>query len=396
MRGGTFPSFFDCRDDAFPARTSRFVVRARRRKGKRRNVLGAKSLQVALRLAPEADHRCVRQHYELSSQVMSGAMWVGCTPDLILDRVEPSLREPRMSQLFVEAQFRVQPGQEPTNIPVEKVGAVPVAVMDVAKTVLEHTRGGVVGVVRLVVVRVPRLGEHHDDLDVGELSGRPEEAARDMALLRVPDGLAAGTKVCARLVSLDERVEELSIGAVLGHGVRGRSETHSVNRQSQYDFRTECISGDMSPRDREAALSRFSADEIDMVTSVDLLNEGLDVPDVDLVVFMRATHSRRIFVQQLGRGLRVAPGKRKVVVLDFVSDLKRIREVVELDQVVRGAHVESLELGPNLIDFADVKAGDFMREWVMDQASLRARMGSVRLQLPPFEFPSTSPYGNVQ
>ena len=164
----------------------------------------------------------------------------------------------------------------------------------------------------------------------------------------------------------------------------------------QYDFRSECVSGDMSARDREVVLSRFSAGEVDFVTSVDLLNEGVDVPDVDLVVFMRATHSRRIFVQQLGRGLRVAPGKSKVVVLDFVSDLKRVREVVELDRAVRGAHVESLGLGPNLIDFADVTAGDFMREWVMDQASLKSRVGSVDLELPPFEFPDTSPYGNVQ
>ena len=164
----------------------------------------------------------------------------------------------------------------------------------------------------------------------------------------------------------------------------------------QYDFRSEWVSGDMSAREREAALSRFSAGEVELLTSVDLLNEGVDVPDVDLVVFMRATHSRRIFVQQLGRGLRVAAGKTKVVVLDFVSDLKRIRDVVELDRAVRGTQIESLGLGPNLIDFADVSASNFMREWVMDQASLKSRVGSVELELPPFEFPDTSPYGNVQ
>ena len=64
------------------------------------------------------------------------------------------------------------------------------------------------------------------------------------------------------------------------------------------------------------------------MATVDLFNEGVDVPDVDLIVFMRSTHSRRIFVQQLGRGLRVSPGKEKVIVLDFVTDLRRIAEVV--------------------------------------------------------------------
>ena len=201
----------------------------------------------------------------------------------------------------------------------------------------------------------------------------------------------------------DERAVRIVRGIFDDHGltrgiVYSPSLVHAHGFRSllrQYDFRTECVSGEMSARDREAALSRFSAGEVDFVTSVDLLNEGVDVPDVDLVVFMRATHSRRIFVQQLGRGLRVAPGKAKVVVLDFVSDLKRVREVVDLDRAVRGADVESLGLGPNLIDFADVTAGGFMREWVMDQASLRSRVGSVDLELPPFEFPDTRPYGNV-
>jgi len=41
-------------------------------------------------------------------------------------------------------------------------------------------------------------------------------------------------------------------------------------------------------------------------TAVDVMNEGIDVPDVNILVFLRATHSRKIFVQQLGRGLRLA------------------------------------------------------------------------------------------
>jgi superfamily II DNA or RNA helicase len=56
------------------------------------------------------------------------------------------------------------------------------------------------------------------------------------------------------------------------------------------------------------------------------LNEGIDVPDVNLVVFQRVTHSRRIFVQQLGRGLRLKPNDGKVVVLDFVTDIRRFAE----------------------------------------------------------------------
>lgn len=163
----------------------------------------------------------------------------------------------------------------------------------------------------------------------------------------------------------------------------------------QYNFRAEAISGEMDPRSRELLMTRFRAGAIDLMTSVDLFNEGVDVPDVDTVVFMRATHSRRIFVQQLGRGLRLSKQKTKVVVLDFVTDLRRIAEVIELDKAARG-DIERLGLGNRLIEFRDASAGDFMREWMLDQASLILRDGDPGLELPRFEFPDSQPPGSVQ
>ena len=129
--------------------------------------------------------------------------------------------------------------------------------------------------------------------------------------------------------------------------------------------------------------------------TVDLFNEGIDVPDVDVIVFMRATHSRRIFVQQLGRGLRTSPGKDRVVVLDFVTDLRRIAEVLDLDSAVRGENVERLGLGSRLISFSDKSAGSFLQEWVIDQASLFLREGDPTLELPRFNYPDSTS-GNVQ
>src|SRR5262249_46415667 len=99
-----------------------------------------------------------------------------------------------------------------------------------------------------------------------------------------------------------------------------------------FGLKAEAISSRQEPRDRDRLMASFRKGDLDLLTSVDLFNEGVDVPDVDLISFMRATHSRRIFVQQLGRGLRMSPGKDKVIVLDFVTDLRRMAEVVELEK----------------------------------------------------------------
>ena len=164
----------------------------------------------------------------------------------------------------------------------------------------------------------------------------------------------------------------------------------------QYGLTAKAISSNMSPRERACLMASFRAGHIDILTTVDLFNEGVDVPDVDLIVFMRVTHSRRIFVQQLGRGLRVSPGKEAVVVLDFVSDLRRLADVVRLDRDVRGGHVERLGLGHELVQFSDETAGNFLREWTLDQASVFEREGDPSLAVPNLRFPEPPGPGSVQ
>lgn len=164
----------------------------------------------------------------------------------------------------------------------------------------------------------------------------------------------------------------------------------------RYGFKAEAISSETPSRERDVLMSRFRAGQLHIVCTVDLFNEGVDVPDVDLIVFMRATHSRRIFVQQLGRGLRLSPTKDKVIVLDFVTDLRRVAEVVELDQALKGGDVERLGLGGRLVQFSDRSAGNFLFEWMLDQASLFLREGDPTLEIPEFNFPAPPPPGGVQ
>ncbi len=83
------------------------------------------------------------------------------------------------------------------------------------------------------------------------------------------------------------------------------------------------VSADTKARDRAARLSELRHGELRCLFSVDLFNEGVDLPDVDTVLFLRPTESATIFLQQLGRGLRRAEGKECLTVLDFIGGAHR-------------------------------------------------------------------------
>lgn len=136
--------------------------------------------------------------------------------------------------------------------------------------------------------------------------------------------------------------------------------------------------------ERRKRLLAFSGGKLSAVAAVDVMNEGIDVPDVNMLVFLRATHSRRIFVQQLGRGLRLAHDKEKVVVLDFVSDIRRMAEVAELDHEarVRGKKPESLFLKDGVVSFSDPAAQKFIEAWLTDVADLSEASDTEKLKFP--------------
>ncbi|MHC1744018.1 MAG: DEAD/DEAH box helicase family protein [Syntrophobacteraceae bacterium] len=85
------------------------------------------------------------------------------------------------------------------------------------------------------------------------------------------------------------------------------------------------LSGDSSDQERAAAIQRLrdESDPLKVICTVDIFNEGIDIPEVTHVLFLRPTQSYTLFLQQLGRGLRLRMGKDYVVVLDFVGNFRR-------------------------------------------------------------------------
>lgn len=149
--------------------------------------------------------------------------------------------------------------------------------------------------------------------------------------------------------------------------------------------RASCINTRQTRRDRDLLMSEFRDGRVPIVTAVDIFNEGVDVPDVNILLFLRVTHSRRIFVQQLGRGLRLRPGKDRVQVLDFVSDIRRVAATLELQRALKrleSGEIEHLKLPQSTIEFSEPKIGSLMEEWIRDAASLEDANEEVRLQFP--------------
>ncbi|AAM05016.1 hypothetical protein (multi-domain) [Methanosarcina acetivorans C2A] len=92
-------------------------------------------------------------------------------------------------------------------------------------------------------------------------------------------------------------------------------------------YRTCSLLGINSQSERESAIERLEQDEyegaLDYIFTVDIFNEGVDIPSVNQVVMLRPTQSAIIFVQQLGRGLRKKENKEYVVVIDFIGNYER-------------------------------------------------------------------------
>lgn len=94
-------------------------------------------------------------------------------------------------------------------------------------------------------------------------------------------------------------------------------------------YRTIALNGSASEEERARAFERLAMNEadatedmqpLDYIFSVEILNEGVDIVEVNQVIMLRPTESPIVFIQQLGRGLRKAEGKEYVVVLDFISN----------------------------------------------------------------------------
>lgn len=142
------------------------------------------------------------------------------------------------------------------------------------------------------------------------------------------------------LLTSDERVrhivEQAEYYGYSGDRVKGLIFCSRIDESEELSqkfnalgYRTIALNGSASEEERANAFERLAMDEkdatkelqpLDYIFSVEILNEGVDIVEVNQVIMLRPTESPIVFIQQLGRGLRKAEGKEYVVILDFIGN----------------------------------------------------------------------------
>lgn len=109
-------------------------------------------------------------------------------------------------------------------------------------------------------------------------------------------------------------------------------------------YKAAAMTSENTGKHREI-MSQFSRGDINYLCVVDIMNEGYDVPEIDTVLFLRPTESLTIFLQQLGRGLRIADGKTELTVLDFIAQANKQYDYESRFRALTGGSRKSTEEG---------------------------------------------------
>lgn len=124
-----------------------------------------------------------------------------------------------------------------------------------------------------------------------------------------------------------DKIEEYSVEKEERRGLIFCNRNDEARKLSEMfnerGYRTLAISGQTSDPDRDKAIERLENGELQYLFSVDILNEGVDIPSLNQIIMLRRTESAIVFVQQLGRGLRKASGKDYTLVLDFIGNYQQ-------------------------------------------------------------------------
>ncbi|MBF6641587.1 DUF3427 domain-containing protein [Flavobacterium sp. J49] len=121
--------------------------------------------------------------------------------------------------------------------------------------------------------------------------------------------------------NLDKYTNDLNDVRAIGFCVTVEHAIFMTEKFNLAGLKAECLTS-KNANERDKIRAQFKKKEFNYLFVVDIFNEGVDIPKIDTVLFLRPTESLTVFLQQLGRGLRLAEGKDCLTVLDFVGNAR--------------------------------------------------------------------------
>ncbi|OPY81476.1 MAG: ATP-dependent RNA helicase RhlE [Syntrophorhabdus sp. PtaU1.Bin153] len=171
----------------------------------------------------------------------------------------------------------------------------------------------------------------------------------------------------------------------IGFCVSVRHAAYMAKMFNEQGISSGVIIGETTDQDRTSLLKDFRDGKLTFLFTRDVFNEGLDVPDMNTVLFLRPTESLTVFLQQLGRGLRHAPDKECLTVLDFVGQAhRRYRIDTKLKSLLpkhRFAIDREVEMGfPHLPPGCCIQLDRIARKYVLE--NIRENLKNLTIQIP--------------
>lgn len=188
-----------------------------------------------------------------------------------------------------------------------------------------------------------------------------------------------GNDARARIIlrAVEDKVADAGRMRALGFCVSVSHAEYMTRVFNDAGIPARSVTGLTAPEERAHALRALRDAEVNVLFTVDVFNEGLDIPDVDTVLFLRPTESSTIFMQQLGRGLRRTKNKAVLTVLDFVGYHRKEFSFARKFSALTGLHGKQLERAVQE-DFPFLPSGCQVR---MDQQSQRVVLDNLRSQI---------------
>jgi superfamily II DNA or RNA helicase/HKD family nuclease len=153
---------------------------------------------------------------------------------------------------------------------------------------------------------------------------------------------------------------------------------------ANHGLKSLVLTGSSNDAERSAGILELAAGRINAIVTVDIFNEGVDIPEVDTVIMLRPTESSVVFLQQLGRGLRKSPGKESVTVLDFIgahrTEFRMDKKFEALTGLLPGQLKAQIEQGfPNLPGGMSINLDSVAADRVLENIKAQLNYSTQRL-----------------